>query len=415
MAKKGRPANYLRHPVTGNPVVGLARCNDGRYRVITTGDKFTASSDAVAIERFLRLKTATPQVDEALQADGSYFFASELELWQWVTSKIKETPKLIAAKTGIEEIGYLSNLSKPTDITIEEIIKCYEENTAVTKSVKALAVAATKTLFKEVNASTLGSLNIPAIQEYRAKTVKKYSAATCAQYFARPKQVISFCKKLGLDAKIINEALGKLATLYPPANKQTLEPKPITPVEFWKIYNVANDFWKALMLMALNSCMYKSEALATKWDEISQDTESYGYFVTNRAKTNVPRCSILWVQTLEAFDKLPHKPVYVFTSKHGSKFNAKSLWKSWDKLTKAADCDDVTFNQIRDAAYTAAIEGAKDMQAATVLAGHRFDGQKDNYVKRNPQLVKSAVDAIFRAFEVSDNVRLAPASNNTSW
>ena len=43
-------------------------------------------------------------------------------------------------------------------------------------------------------------------------------------------------------------------------------------------------------------------------------------------------------------------------------------------------------------------------QQAELLAGHRLPGTADAYLRRNPQLVKTACEAIAKMFEVAANV-----------
>lgn len=63
------------------------------------------------------------------------------------------------------------------------------------------------------------------------------------------------------------------------------------------------------------------------------------------------------------------------------------------KLVAPKGLPSLEFNQIRDGAYTAAIEGGAEPMHAQILAGHRT-GIKDSYVKRNPKMVADACASI---------------------
>ena len=59
---------------------------------------------------------------------------------------------------------------------------------------------------------------------------------------------------------------------------------------------------------------------------------------------------------------------------------------------------EVTMDRIRDGAYTAAIQGTESDKQAKIIAGHRFGGETDAYVKRLPQMVSEACAAIEQAY-----------------
>ena len=51
-------------------------------------------------------------------------------------------------------------------------------------------------------------------------------------------------------------------------------------------------------------------------------------------------------------------------------------------------------DRIRDGSYTAAIQGTESEKQAKIIAGHKFRGETDAYVKRNPHMVAEACRAI---------------------
>ena len=53
----------------------------------------------------------------------------------------------------------------------------------------------------------------------------------------------------------------------------------------------------------------------------------------------------------------------------------------------------ITFDTIRDGAYTAAIEAGADLTQAKLLAGHKV-GMLDHYIRRNPKMVADCCSAI---------------------
>jgi hypothetical protein len=56
MARTGRPQRPYQPTFGGDPIPGLYKCPDGRWRITQTGQKFTESDERRAIQRFFALK-----------------------------------------------------------------------------------------------------------------------------------------------------------------------------------------------------------------------------------------------------------------------------------------------------------------------------------------------------------------------
>jgi hypothetical protein len=140
--KRGRPSKPHR-AATGEHIDGLYRCPDGRWRITATGERFTEPDEALAVARYLRLtgdksiKVHTP-FDTAItygvgddsratlkHEDGDLHIIQQVSphvLWPWLRRQIIERPKWVAEQVGIEQIGYLTDLAKPTPSpTLEEV------------------------------------------------------------------------------------------------------------------------------------------------------------------------------------------------------------------------------------------------------------------------------------------------------
>jgi len=68
----------------------------------------------------------------------------------------------------------------------------------------------------------------------------------------------------------------------------------------------------------------------------------------------------------------------------------------WKKLLAAAKVS-VTGSQLRDGAWTAAVEAGVSENLCLILVGHA-SGLQDNYVKRNPKMVAPPCEAIWKQF-----------------
>lgn len=183
---------------------------------------------------------------------------------------------------------------------------------------------------------------------------------------------------------------------------QVLDHKPISPDNFWAIYDEAikagDKCFAALLLVALNNASYSGEVASIKWSEI--DFQSGG-FVSRRPKTGISRIAMLWPAALDALKVLPKEDDQVFVTPAGRCYKVVAVRERFNLYRAAAGVEkDVLFAAIRDAAHSVAMHGA-DFAKSELLLGHKLPGTADCYLRRNPQLVKVACEAISKAFDVA--------------
>ena len=110
---------------------------------------------------------------------------------------------------------------------------------------------------------------------------------------------------------------------------------------------------------------------------------------------------MLWPETVAALAAVPRRsPKYVFTSTTGTRYNRASRGNKFAKLRERAEVAvEVTYDWIKDGAYTAAInDPGVEERFARVLAGHRSPGLQDNYVLRHPRCTDGASEAVYKVF-----------------
>jgi integrase len=201
-----------------------------------------------------------------------------------------------------------------------------------------------------------------------------------------------------MDSQQIDAALSRLAVLKPPKDRRTMKPSPISRDDYHKLYNAADEKWRLRMLLMLNLCLHFEECLSLGWDDFNLND---GTFCSNREKRGrIIRAATLWPQTIALLTKvIKIQSPYVLISSRGTQFNAKGAWKSWQRLRKAAGLPLVQMDDIRDGAYSAACNAVGvDEKFSRLFAGHRSPGLQDNYVQRNPSIVRPACDAVYAAY-----------------
>ena len=154
-AKTGRKQKHFPDPKTGLPVIGLSRRpSDGRWRIIGTQITFTEPDPQKAIEQYRKLSgerkyEGMPAEEvEWLTTPASTHVGGNAataiirgfalvgkpkeawrKFWAYVASEIQSRPKWVAERTGIEKIGYLTDIKPPEKLpTFKEIETAWKEH-----------------------------------------------------------------------------------------------------------------------------------------------------------------------------------------------------------------------------------------------------------------------------------------------
>lgn len=436
--KSGRPLGYFRDR-HGNRIDGLMRLKDGRWRA--SGPErftFTERNEDLAVSRYFKwleqkanpeLGTVQTEVDPVVAArslarrakatrsatmtvtrDTALNVVTDVSLrseqWAWLREQIIDRPQWVAKMVGIEQIGYLQDIPKPTPSpTLEEVGQLYITKPKITPNWKAKAKIFWREFSECVGVQTLRQIEQEHVVDYADIVLERGESPTyIRQRFGTIKTIINYGPKRGKWAVDAKRALAFCSVLVPPKANAT-DPKPIAPDEFRALLDKADPQTRAILLLALNCCMYASEVGALNWSDFDLDK---GVLSTARNKTGIVRIATLWPETVAALRQLRRKSDAVFLTEAGTQADYLCVYRLFKIVRKAAGLEKVQFSQIRDGAYTAAVEGGVDLNVCRLLAGHAT-GISDHYVKRRPTMVAAACDAIHRAYGPLTQLKIAAA------
>ena len=430
----GRPQKPY-HTSWGELIQGLYRCPDGRWRINRTGSKFTEPDERLAVKRFRDQSPIAeiiqlPVYDPASaknNADVNLILASRAEmiidpadpdapativrnvhataLWRWFREQLLARPEYVAQTTGIPELAGLAHMALPRpSLKLTAIIDAYQKHNPSTAKAKQEALAPLRKLIAHANAKTLDDLTTERLLAFRqaiesSETLK--SAGTRRGYFGRIKSIISFAAKVGLDADQVSAFLARAKVLWTAEPMPAPKPAPISREQFHALLAAGNGSWRPWLLLGLNLCLHLEEVCALRWEDFNLTAGTYAAIRNKTRRMRIPRAATLWPETLGALKVLKRTgSPHVFNSTHGTRFNRNTRGNEFAGLRKLAELpDDVTFDSIRDGSYTAAAQAnGVDEKCARVLAGHASPGLQDNYVLRNPEMVRPACDAVYRAY-----------------
>jgi integrase len=431
--KRGRkPIPYVTS--WGDPIPGLARRpSDGRWRVVATGFTFTEPTERLAVDRFYELTghkekttvnipTSHTDLDEAAAAfvhrrfegneDRTFMQIDEDDdapvvvanwqpsaaVWNWFREQILTRPQYVAQMTGIEQIGWLTDVKRPTiSPELDMIGEMYAKKPGLSDNEASRSRLFWKEFTKAIGVGRVRDITHEHVAAYeKVITESGLAAKSILHRVSKVRTIFAYAIKRGVGIEDCRKVLDITAMLEVKEHTP-LDPKPIEVDQFWALHKAATDagdkVFSTLMLFALNCGMYSSEVAKIKWEEVDLKR---GEVVTRRSKTGVSRVAVLWPDVVKALKELDRPGEYVFNTRVRS-YTTFSVLEAWRKYRTAADVnDEITFGQIRDAAFTVACRVSLDQ--ARVLAGHRLPGASDHYIRRAPQFVAGACEAIRAEF-----------------
>ena len=437
-----RPTKPFFAPWLGKHITGLCLLPNGRWRINATGERFRAENERQAVAMFFR-KTGQPAPGQILvgetmgtptkgkttwdhaamgrsvaeqRASGVRFawtadatdlnagvWVPEELLWRWMAKQLHDRPEHAARMTGMTSLASLADLpAHVRPLKLDFLLQLYCTHADVQPASKRDARKTFEDFQAITKAVTLAELTTATLTAYRdAIRSRVKSPATMQAYFGRVKCIVAFAKTEGQNAAQIDAVISRMAVLKAPRDKRVHAPTPINAAQFQALQDTAaKEFpnWHGRLLLMLNLCLHLDEALDLEWSDFDL---AKGTFCTRRNKRGrVIRAATLWKETLAMLSSIRRTgSPYLLVSTHGTRFNARGQWKTWNKLRIAAGCPEVQMDDIRDGAYSAACAApGVDEKFARLLAGHRSHGLQDTYVERNPALVKSACDAVHAVY-----------------
>ena len=396
MVNAKKTGRKQRHYVAswGETINGLSRRpSDGRWRIIGTQTTYSEPDERRAVERFRRLNAVDGGLEQRQVANRLHNHVG-ID-WSEVARMIRERPSWVAEQTGIEQIGYLTNLVAPEPSpTFKMLRTLWTEHFTGSSDERQKTAAVLDNFAAATGTSNVGEITPQHLVNFRDKVWKEYSGKTQSHVFNRFRRIMSFAQKRAVAVEQLDKILGMTKILEPNETTVSIDPRPIERAEFHKLLDAAETAAdRALLLVMLNAAMYLGEATRLEWGDIRDGK----YLVTRRAKTGkVVRVAVLWQETQNALDEIAKNGNGIFISKSGNMLTTAGANKRYKKLQRRAGVD-ATASQLRDGAYSAAVAANVTTSLCQVLVGHR-SGMADHYVLRQPQMVAPACDAIHAAY-----------------
>ncbi|HWE01334.1 MAG TPA: tyrosine-type recombinase/integrase [Tepidisphaeraceae bacterium] len=434
-SNRGRPVAVHR-PKIGDPVVGLMKLGDGRWRA--SGPEkytFTELDEGLAIAHFrewqakkigsnlgttkvhanaedalIDILNRTIEAGGSLEAnvkpgpagpDGKHAWAVTDDhlspaQWAWLRQQIIHRPLWVAERVGIEKIGYLSEIKPLERIpSFHEIEEAWEQHYKKSREQKRRVMDAWRDFKKTTRVTGLRDITPEVCIAFCDNVhARKLAPKSESNMFTRLRRLFTFLKGREIAPDAMGKVVDALGRLKPSDTTVSLDPHPIEREVFHDLLEAADTEGKAMLLLMLNGAFNLVEVIRLRWSEIQKNA-----IVTRRLKSGrCIRVCVLWKETIDALAKLPRKGEYIFYSREGLKLTTSGADKRFRVIRTDAEVGDgVTSSHLRDGAATALAGAGIDGVTFSICMGHS-SGIKDHYIKSNPAMVKPGSDAIYAAY-----------------
>ncbi len=336
----------------------------------------------------------------------AYAAMNEDALFEWARTAIFEDRVRFAERVGIPQIAWIDEIEPPEpSLTLQEVGKLYfGRKRQLSDHWRRKQKTYWEEFVKLVGNKTLREIDGQDVDRYHDRVWAEHekhqrSSTYLSHRFQAVRTILRHALNQGRDQAQTRCVLD-LCRRFEHARKTGANPQPISREDFHRLLEVSTPKWKAVLLLALNCGFYPSEVAAVEKPHIDLSARM---LVMDRHKTGIPRIAVLWDRTVEAIIEYqqiePHESDSLFVSATGLPYNANHIGRNFRRRRVDAKlADSVTFESIRDGAYTAAVDGGASVDQAKMLAGHRVTGVSDFYLKRNPRMVAEACAAIERAY-----------------
>ncbi|MDB5328197.1 MAG: hypothetical protein JWM57_3766 [Phycisphaerales bacterium] len=312
-----------------------------------------------------------------------------------VLDLIRRQPLRIAELTGVEQIGYLQNLTPPEPLpSLDDLEAAWKDYAKCSAGQRQKVLRAFQDLRATTRIDGLRSITPAAAVAFQdAVYARDVSGKQQSHLFSSIRTLLRFCRnKRAMAPEAIAKALEHLSMLTPDESATALDPKPVERTDWDKLLAKAKGDDVAMILLMLNGAFYAKEVIELEWSDIKN-----GCITTNRNKTGkCVRVCVLWQETIGALTRVKRRGEKIFFNYAGTPITISGAQLRFSKLATAADVS-VTASQLRDGAYTAAVAAGVNSELSKILVGHR-SGLQDNYVLRRPAMVAPACQAVYDAY-----------------
>jgi len=358
----GRPAKHFRDS-TGKEIHGLALRSDGRFYAIRARNKTFGKDPIQAIRKFRQWEAKQGKLTAQLVDSEPWDLPEDAGprlrewkdnlpngndiihslptdmLWEYFAAQLHERPQWVADRTGIEQIGYLSELKPPPpSLKVEKIAELYGDKINCGDKEKRRSLSAwnefIKIMRKQDSIKTLADIQSWHVEAYHSWVHSQFgtvwTAKTIKRRFGNIRGQLRYALKRCADRDQVRRVLDLTAFFEAPKDHNGTNPQPISVDDFSKLLEasrqtptVDGDLWYCLLLMSLNFCFYPIDLAGLKPEHIDLKN---GTMVYRRKKTGVMRVGVFWARTLKALKtyqaKHPHALDTIFGNYNRGKYSS---------------------------------------------------------------------------------------------
>jgi len=245
-----------------------------------------------------------------------------------------------------------------------------------------------KHLIPHFRGMALSKINPRHIEDYKRKRLDKVKPATINRELTLLKFMFSLAKKW----KYASENPVKEIKFF--QEKQYLM-RVLDKEEIKRLIKVASNPLRAIIILALNTAMRKSELLNLRWSDIDF-ADCYIYI--KESKSNVMRKVPMNSVVTATLKNIKRENDFVFPGPRTGK-RYSDIFYPFKQACKKATIKDMRFHDLRHTAATLMVMGGIDLVTVKEILGHSDIQMTMRYAHPTPENKRKAVNVLASIFE----------------
>lgn len=309
------------------------------------------------------------------------------------TITLRDAEKALAIRRGEIAQGKFSLATTEKPVKFEKLVEAYlkwaDENH---KSPERDYTSCKNLLAYFSEGKNIYSFSLWAIEKYKAERKKQgRKPETINKEIGALRRMFNLSIEGTLSVKVGRSPVHGIKALKVPQSKV----RTLKEWEFHKLYSVASESFRPILLCACITGMRRSEIAKLKWENV--DLED-GYIHVIDTKNGEPRTIPIGEPLFEVLRSLKSRASceFVFTSTDGKPYTSLTSWKrTWTTALRRSGIEKCRFHDLRHTFVSNLIVGEKeDFATVMALSGHKDISMLKRYSHTREEAKKAAIQKL---------------------
>jgi len=276
-------------------------------------------------------------------------------------------------------------------ILFTKLVEKFLEYSKTNKKSYTRDITSSRVLLDYFGGNTVQQISSWHIEQYKSKRQKDITR------FGKPPAKATINRELAFMKTMFSKAIKWNITNTNPVKdvklfkENNVNLRILSNEEFNKLYELANDFLKPVLLVAINTGMRRSEIFNLKWQDINYEQEYICVANSKNSESRIIPMNRVLKDTLENLNKNLDSE-YVFSQSDGTPIKSvKTIF--WSAL-KGSGINHCRFHDLRHTFASNLVMAGVDIVSVQELLGHKSLIMTRRYSHPTPEHKKQAVNKL---------------------